>query len=116
MANTRTLFAHQGNWELYIYGEKSGFGMPPCPPLQIGIKQMSIGQFPLQQVLAAQIHSAVVHNPHLNHRQMHIKTKQGRVVINGTVDSFFEKQMAQEALRRIEGVKSIENNLEATWN
>lgn len=77
---------------------------------------MSIGQFPLQQILVAQIHSAVVHNPHLNHRRMHIKTKQGRVIIDGTVDSFFQKQMAQEALRGIEGVKSIENRLEVNWN
>ena len=47
---------------------------------------------------------------------MHIKTKQGRVVIQGTVGSFFEKQMAQEALRGIEGVKSIENHLEVNWS
>ena len=70
----------------------------------------------MQQVLVAQIHSAVVHNPYLNHRAMHIKTKQGRVVIQGTVGSFFEKQMAQEALRGIEGVKSIENHLEVNWS
>ena len=76
---------------------------------------MSIGQFPVQQVLVAQIHSAVVHNPHLNHHRLHIKTKQGRVVIQGTVGTFFEKQMAQEALRGIEGVKSIENHLEVNW-
>lgn len=58
----------------------------------------------------------MVHNPHLNHRRMHIKTKQGRVVIHGTVGSFFEKQMAQEALRGIEGIDSIENHLEVSWN
>lgn len=76
---------------------------------------MSIGQLPVQQVLVAQIQNAVVHNPHLNHRAMHIKTKQGRVVIQGTVGTFFEKQMAQEALRGIEGVESIENHLEVNW-
>jgi len=76
---------------------------------------MSIGQFPVQQVLVAQIHSAVVHNPHLNHRAMNIKTKQGRVVIQGTVSTFFEKQMAQEALRGIEGIRSVENHLEVNW-
>ena len=86
------------------------------PPFAKRYQTMSIGQLPLQQILVAQIHSAVVHNPHLNHRRMHIKTRQGRVVIRGTVDSFFEKQMAQEALRGIEGVKAIENHLEVTWN
>ena len=77
---------------------------------------MSTGQLPAQQVMVAQIHNAVVHNPHLNHRRMHIRTKQGRVVIRGTVKTFFEKQMAQEALRGIEGIKSIENQLEVSWN
>ena len=76
---------------------------------------MSTGQLPVQQVLVAQIHSAVVHNPHLNHRRMQIRTKQGKVVIRGSVNTFFEKQMAQEALRGIEGVKSIENELEVSW-
>jgi len=65
--------------------------------------------------LVQQIQNAVVHNPHLNHRRMHIKTKQGRVVINGTVGSFFEKQMAQEVLRNIEGIEQIENQLEVSW-
>jgi osmotically-inducible protein OsmY len=31
------------------------------------------------------------------------------------VNSFFQKQMAQEALRRIEGVESIENHLQVHW-
>ncbi len=66
--------------------------------------------------LVQQIQSAVVHNPHLNHRKMHIKTKKGRVVLEGTVQTFFEKQMAQEALRKIEGIDSIENQLQVNWS
>lgn len=65
--------------------------------------------------LANQIFDAVVHSPHLNHRQLHIKTEHGRVTIEGTVKSFFEKQIAQETLRKIAGVESIENQLEVTW-
>ena len=68
------------------------------------------------QPLALQIHNAVVHNPHLNHRRMHIKNDSGRVTIHGTVQSFFEKQMAQEALRNINGIESIENQLKVTWS
>lgn len=67
------------------------------------------------QPLAIQIHNAVIHNPHLNHRHMQIQNNGGRVKIEGSVRSFFEKQMAQEALRGIEGVESIENQLEVTW-
>jgi osmotically-inducible protein OsmY len=51
----------------------------------------------------------------LNQHQLHIKTEQGHVTIEGTVKSFFEKQIAQETLRKIEGVESIENQLEVTW-
>lgn len=68
------------------------------------------------QPLAHQINHAVVHSPHLNHRKMHFINESGRVIIRGTVRSFFEKQMAQEALRKIEGVESIENQLEVTWS
>ena len=66
--------------------------------------------------LVQQIQAAVVHNPHLNHRRMHVKTKEGRVVIEGTVQSYFEKQMAQEALRNIDGIDSIENQLQVDWS
>ena len=66
--------------------------------------------------LTQQINSAVIHNPHLNHRKMHVTTESGRVIIRGTVQSFFQKQMAQEALRNIDGIESIENQLEVTWS
>ena len=66
--------------------------------------------------LAEQISDAVVHNPHLKQRQVHFETDNGRVIINGSVETYFEKQMAQEALRQIKGIKSIENQLEVIWN
>jgi osmotically-inducible protein OsmY len=47
---------------------------------------------------------------------MHIKNDSGRVTIHGTVQTFFEKQMAQEALRNINGIESIENQLKVTWS
>jgi len=46
---------------------------------------------------------------------MHIQNDAGRLTIQGSVQSFFEKQIAQEALRKIDGVTSIENQLEVTW-
>jgi len=36
----------------------------------------------------------------------------GRVILRGRVHSFFQKQMAQETVRRIDGIVSIENRLE----
>lgn len=47
---------------------------------------------------------------------MHIETSGDNVTIHGTAQSFFEKQMAQEAIRKIEGVQAIDNCLEVVWN
>jgi osmotically-inducible protein OsmY len=43
---------------------------------------------------------------------LRFETEQGRVVLKGVVRSFFQKQMAQEALRRVDGVEQIFNELE----
>jgi osmotically-inducible protein OsmY len=64
--------------------------------------------------LHQQIAAAIVHNPHLNSRKIKVRTNRGRVVLCGTAVSFFEKQMAQEALRNIDGITSIENELEVS--
>lgn len=58
-----------------------------------------------------QIANAIIHNPHLDCRRIKVRTKQGQVVLSGSTDSFFEKQMAQEALRGIEDITLIRNEL-----
>lgn len=66
--------------------------------------------------LVQQMSNAVIHNPHLKQRQVHFNNDNGRVTIQGSVESYFEKQMAQEALRKIKGIESIENQLEVIWS
>jgi osmotically-inducible protein OsmY len=61
------------------------------------------------------IHSALSTSPHVPSRQVRIEANDGRVVLKGNVGSFFQKQMAQEAIRRIDGVRLIDNLLEVTW-
>jgi osmotically-inducible protein OsmY len=53
--------------------------------------------------------------PHLCRRDLHVESDQGRVVLRGVVNSYYQKQMAQEILRRVEGVDRIENQLEVNW-
>jgi osmotically-inducible protein OsmY len=65
--------------------------------------------------LSARIHTAIAQHPHLPRRQVRFETEAGRVVLRGTVGSYFQKQMAQEALRRLDGVSQIENLLEVNW-
>jgi osmotically-inducible protein OsmY len=61
------------------------------------------------------ISSAIEKNPHLRQRKLRFEAQEGRVVLRGTVSSYYQKQMAQESLRRLEGVDQIENHLEVNW-
>ena len=59
--------------------------------------------------------SAIERNPHVPGRNLRFETESGRVTLHGVVRSYFQKQMAQEAIRGIEGVAEIRNELEVAW-
>ena len=59
--------------------------------------------------------SAIERHPHLKAHRVCIETEEGRVTLRGVVNSYYQKQMAQEALRRLEGVHHIDNHLEVNW-
>lgn len=61
------------------------------------------------------VDSAIRQNPHLIGHQVFCQHEQGIVVLHGRVKSFFQKQMAQEALKRLEGVEKVINELEVEW-
>jgi osmotically-inducible protein OsmY len=61
------------------------------------------------------IHEALVSSPHVPAPQVRVEAADGCVVLKGSVRSFFQKQMAQEAIRRIDGVQRIDNLLEVNW-
>jgi len=56
--------------------------------------------------------TALAKSPYLFGRTLRLETEQGRVTLRGEVRSYFQKQMAQEAVRRIAGVSEILNELE----
>jgi len=62
--------------------------------------------------LGDKVHCALTCNPHVHARNLRFETHQGRVTLRGVVRSYFQKQMAQEALRRVDGVSEIHNELE----
>lgn len=66
----------------------------------------------LEHALDDQVHSALRRNPHLLGRSLRFETESGRVTLRGVVRSYFQKQMAQEALRHVEGIHEIYNELE----
>lgn len=62
--------------------------------------------------LAERIDQAIQTNPYVSRRLLRFETEGGRVVLQDAVRSYFQKQMAQEIIRRVEGVEEIENCLE----
>lgn len=59
--------------------------------------------------------TALERNPYLARRNLRFETSEGRVILRGVVNTYFQKQMAQEALRNIDGVSEIANELEVCW-
>lgn len=66
----------------------------------------------MDSVLFGQVASALQKNPYLDFTSLTCETKEGCVVLRGVVPSYFEKQMAQESIRSIEGINEILNELE----
>lgn len=64
--------------------------------------------------LSEQVVSALQGNPYLARRNLRFEASEGRVTLRGVVRSYFQKQMAQEALRELEGIEEIYNELEVT--
>jgi len=65
--------------------------------------------------LVDRIGQAIQTNPYVNGRLLRFETDGSRVVLQGSVKSYFQKQMAQEAIRKVAGVEQIDNCLEVLW-
>jgi osmotically-inducible protein OsmY len=59
-----------------------------------------------------EVTSALERNPYLSGNELDFEASQGRVTLRGTVPSFFQKQMAQESIRTLDGVHEIQNELQ----
>jgi len=62
--------------------------------------------------LRDRVRTAIQSSPFFSRRNLRFETERGRVILRGEVATFYQKQMAQECLRRIDGVTTIENRLE----
>ena len=65
--------------------------------------------------LLDEVECALEQSPYLSSKEMRIEAFNGVVRLEGAVNSFFQKQMAQELLRRVDGVQKIDNRLQVTW-
>lgn len=53
-------------------------------------------------------------NPQVCPKKLRVKTQGGAFYIDGEVDSWFAKQVAQESIRNMAGIGQIVNRLEVT--
>ncbi len=66
--------------------------------------------------LLARISSALESSPHISRGKIRVESgASGELRLHGKVQTFFEKQMAQETIRGLVGTQSIENLVEVTW-
>lgn len=61
------------------------------------------------------VSKALARNPYLNRRRVRAEASNGCVRLEGVVTSYYQKQMAQEMLRSVEGIDAIDNRIEVTW-
>jgi osmotically-inducible protein OsmY len=59
--------------------------------------------------------TALERNPYLARRNLRFETSAGRVTLLGVVNTYYQKQQAQETIRHVDGVDEIENKLEVCW-
>ncbi len=76
----------------------------------------SNGQYIDDSVITAKIKAAILNEPSLKVFQISVKTFEGKVWLNGTVNSEQICRKAEEIAGRIEGVTSVVNNLVVKCN
>jgi len=62
--------------------------------------------------LADRVLTALQQSPYISRRKLRFEAHQGQVTLRGVVGTYFQKQMAQECVRAIDGVDHIKNELE----
>lgn len=65
--------------------------------------------------LDIRIDQDLANHPLMRGKNVRIQQEKRRVILEGDVDSYYDKQMLQEVIRRIEGVEEIENRLLVEW-
>jgi osmotically-inducible protein OsmY len=53
--------------------------------------------------------------PHISLRDLRCEFSHGLLILRGQVASYYEKQLAQEAVARLEGVTQVVNAIDVIW-
>ena len=65
-----------------------------------------------QPALRELVETALARSSYLTGKNLRIEVHQDDVVLRGVVRSYYQKQLAQESLRKVQGVRFIKNELE----
>jgi hypothetical protein len=92
----------------------------PCPiatsvflPIQSSLHVIWKREMPPTDIpLGDQVLTALERNPYFSGRTLFFEAAEGRVTLKGVVRSYFQNQLAQEAIRHLDGVHEIFNELE----
>jgi osmotically-inducible protein OsmY len=76
----------------------------------------TVREIQLDERFEEKVSSALRQNPHLQTRNLRFEANEGRVTLRGQVNSWYQKQMAQETLLRLDGIDRVENHLEVCWS
>jgi osmotically-inducible protein OsmY len=100
----------------FLCSEQFIEGLPAearVPPSVSGIGNLGLAM--IDAPLDDRVLTALERNPHLARRNLRFETDHGRVTLRGVVASYYQKQMAQEVVRYLDGVHEIANELEVCW-
>ncbi|MEN6557138.1 MAG: BON domain-containing protein [Thermoguttaceae bacterium] len=65
--------------------------------------------------LADRVLTALERNPYIARRCLRFENNDVVVTLRGVVNTYFQMQMAHEAVRHVDGVHEIANELEVCW-
>ena len=57
----------------------------------------------------------MLHQPHLKMQRLWCEFDEGQLTLRGQVPSFYFKQLAQEAVAGLDGVRQVINEIEVIW-
>lgn len=69
----------------------------------------------LDEQLDGRVRRVLLGHPNLTNGKLRCESNDGRVTLKGVVSTYYQKQIAQELLRSVEGVREIVNQLEVNW-
>lgn len=74
-------------------------------------KQEGAGEYIDDAVITTKVKAAIIHEPGLKIAEFNVQTFKGEVLLSGFVKSLGVENKAVEVARKVEGVKSVKNDI-----